>query len=282
MISVIIPAHNEASVIVPCLNALLPKSSSESLEVIVVCNGCTDNTAGLARQVSDKIRVIETDISSKSNALNLGDQAATGYPRFYVDADVLLPWESIVQVAEALQCNGILAAAPLMDVDVTHRSWFIKSFYKVWLQFPYSKSGMIGSGVYALNEEGRNRFERFPDITSDDGYVRLQFRAEERKTVESCNFTVRPPKTITGVIAIKTRAHFGNLELKKKYPKLWDNEEANHKSSLKNMMMKPAWWPALSVYISVKVMARLKAQWRLRFGDHNKWERDDTGRDLTG
>ncbi len=279
MISVVIPAHNEAKVIVSCLNCLLPKLPSDNLEVIVVCNGCTDNTADLARRVSEKIRVIETDITSKTDALNLGDRAATGFPRFYVDADVLLPWESIVKVSAELQRRDIFAAAPRMAVDVSKRNWFIKSFYKVWLSLPYCRTGMIGSGVYALNEAGRRRFTHFPEITSDDGYVRLLFAQRERETVHSCSFFVRPPKTLAGLVAIKTRAHFGNLELRIKYPALWKNEQADHKSSLKQMLRNPRWWPAICVYTFVKVMARIKARRRLAFGDHRKWERDDSARE---
>lgn len=280
MISIIIPAHNEANVIVQCLNAMLPESPSDGPEILVVCNGCSDNTANLARQVSDKIKVIETDVASKSHALNLGDQAATGYPRFYVDADVILPWDAIVEVSDELARGDIFAAAPLMDVDLRRRSWFIKSFYKVWLQLPYCRTGMIGSGVYALNDAGRRRFDQFPEITSDDGYVRLLFSTRERKTVESCTFTIRPPKTIAGLIAIKTRAHFGNLELQVKYPKMQEKEQSDHVSALKQMIGHPTSWPALGVYMSVRVISRLKANWRFRFGDHRKWDRDDTGREL--
>ena len=50
--SVIIPAHNEAKVIRRCLEGLLAGApAGEEPELIVVCNGCSDDTAAIARQV---------------------------------------------------------------------------------------------------------------------------------------------------------------------------------------------------------------------------------------
>src|SRR4029453_13779336 len=87
MTSIIIPAHNEESVIRRGLHAVLDGAAPGELEVIVVCNGCSDATADVAREFGIAVRVIETDVPSKSNALNLGDAAATRFPRFYLEAD---------------------------------------------------------------------------------------------------------------------------------------------------------------------------------------------------
>jgi len=281
MISIIIPAHNEANVIERCLTPLAEGIASGELEVIVVCNGCTDHTADLVRGKNKRIQVVETDVPSKSMALNLGDKTARGFPRFYLDADVNLPLESIRQVADVLAKEETLAAAPLMEVDVEGRSWSVRAYYKIWMALPYCRNGLIGSGVYAVSESGRQRFTEFPAVTADDGYIRLLFSSSERKTVKSCRFTIVPPKTISGLIAIKTRSYFGTLELKSKYPQLFANEDAKHYSSLFRLLMIPVWWPALSMYIYVKAVTRAKAWWRFHYGDHHVWERDDTSREMT-
>lgn len=280
MISIIIPAHNEGTVIERCLAVLTQGAQADELEIIVVCNGCSDDTAAKATQAWEQAHIIETDIASKSHALNLGDAAASGYPRFYVDADILLPIESLRRVSAQLQQEGLYAAAPRMDIDLDGRSWFVRAFYQVWLELPYCRSGMIGSGVYALSKQGRERFTEFPTVTADDGYVRLLFSAQERRTIEDCSFTITPPRTLGGLVAIKTRAHFGNIELKARFPDLWPNEEADHQTGLLLLLRKPKWWPALSVYIYVRFLSRWKAHWRYRFGDHAKWERDDTSREF--
>jgi glycosyltransferase involved in cell wall biosynthesis len=79
MPSVIIPACNEASVIGRCVDALL--QGAPGIEVVVVCNGCTDDTALVAREQGvGNVTVVETPVGSKIAALNLGDGIATKFP----------------------------------------------------------------------------------------------------------------------------------------------------------------------------------------------------------
>ena len=99
MVSIVIPAHNEETTIGRCLSRLLGEGSSESLRVVVACNGCSDRTAEFARQFGDRVTVIETDVASKVYAMNLGDEASQGFPRFYMDADVVLSPTRLRRVA---------------------------------------------------------------------------------------------------------------------------------------------------------------------------------------
>src|SRR5688500_5793780 len=96
--SLVIPAHNEAAAIQRTLAEFVQLAQGGELEVIVVSNGCTDDTATRARAVGAWVRVLETPVGSKSLALNLGDHAATAFPRFYVDADVRISAESLRKI----------------------------------------------------------------------------------------------------------------------------------------------------------------------------------------
>ena len=169
MISLIVPAHDEEAVIGRLLQGLTVSGASEELEILVICNGCSDRTAAVARGFGAPVRVIESDVASKAHALRLGDAAARFFPRFYVDADVQLDLESVRRVAAALESGSCLAAAPRMRVDLSGAPWAVRAYYRIWLRLPYHREGMIGSGVYALSERGRARFGEFPDIISDDG-----------------------------------------------------------------------------------------------------------------
>ena len=73
--------------------------------MLVVCNGCQDQTAQVARQKAPLCTVIEIPVASKVAALNAGDQMAAYFPRFYVDADVELTYPSLLAVAKAA-CGG--------------------------------------------------------------------------------------------------------------------------------------------------------------------------------
>jgi glycosyltransferase involved in cell wall biosynthesis len=278
MISVIIPAHNEANVIARCLSAMLEGAAPGEVQVVVACNGCTDETAKIARGFGDAVQVIETPVASKSEALNMADRVAHGFPRFYVDADVVLPHDAMVKVADVLRQGNVLAAAPAVKFDVTDRPWTVRAFYTIWSQLPYLRAGMIGTGVYAVSEAGRKRFESFPRLTADDAFARLHFSREERQTVDSCFFTVSVPRSLGSVVDIKTRSHFGNYELQQHYPQLWKNEESDHRSAIGRLFVKPWLWPALAIYAYVKVMARVRTRRKYKRGDHRLWERDESSR----
>ncbi len=277
-VSIVIPAHNESAVIERCLTTMLRGANEGELDIVVVANGCTDDTVAKARAVSPEVRVIETDTPGKSNAINLGDAEAREFPRFYVDADVLLPIESIRRVAQIMRGGTFLAAAPKIKFDLSQSSLLVKSFYNIWLRTPYMQEGMIGSGVYAVSENGRKRWEKIPAITADDAFVRLQFKPPERTVVADCFFTVTPPKSLKDVVKIKTRGHFGNAELKKVQPELFQNEGERHGPALAKLAINPLLWPMLLVYGYVRIAARRASRKRMINGDHKTWERDDSSR----
>ena len=69
MISIVVPAHNESSGIARTLSAMTLGCRREELDVLVVCNGCTDDTADIARRFGPAVRVIETEVANKCHAL---------------------------------------------------------------------------------------------------------------------------------------------------------------------------------------------------------------------
>lgn len=279
MISVIIPAHDEGSVIGRTLKALTNGAAPGELDVIVVCNGCTDDTAAVARSFGVPVRVIETDTASKAHALNLGDRAAYGFPRIYADGDVVVTLEAIRTLARRLdQGGGVLAVAPTPKFDLTGCSWPVRACFDIRSLLPSAQEGIGGSGVYALSAAGRARFHEFPNVTADDGYVRIQFQPEERETLRSAHSMVFPPRTIRRLIATKTRAHYGSYELKSRFPGAWQNRrgESNH-ASLLRLFRNPLLWPKLAVYCLVTALAKHHAQERIR-GSAVGWERDKTSR----
>src|ERR1700687_2935213 len=96
------------------------------LEIVVVCNGCTDNTAEVARRYAPFVRVVESSVASKTHALNCGDQVSRGFPRFYVDADVVVTVEVLRALAERLHKGDVLAIAPRARFDVANSSLAVR------------------------------------------------------------------------------------------------------------------------------------------------------------
>lgn len=278
MFSVVIPAHNEEALIGKCLQAMTAGARADELEIVVVANGCTDRTADVARSHRPSVRVIETEVASKVAALRLGDEAAAEFPRFYVDADVILPIESIRRVGTVLQQGPYQVASPKMRVFLDASSWAVRAYYDIWLDLPYHTQGMIGSGVYAVSKEGRGRFDVFPDIISDDGFVRLVVSPEERVAVEDAWFMILAPETLSGIVEVKTRSKKGALQLKRLYPELVERDVRDYRSIFPNIVCAPRRWPKAAVYLYVFARTKLRALWMNYVSGLGGWERDETSR----
>jgi glycosyltransferase involved in cell wall biosynthesis len=277
MISIVIPAHNEGSVIARTLFAMTAGAEPDELDIIVVCNGCTDDTAALARKFGGPVRVIETEVASKVHALNLGDQAALSFPRIYIDADVVVTLEAIRALASRLEHGDVLAVAPLPHLELAGCSPLVKAFYEVRSCLPSAREGIGGSGVYGLSKAGRSRFDRFPQVVADDSYVRIQFSPEERETLSTITSTVFAPRRIKDLIAIKARAYYGNFELANLFPDLWKNRGESNNGALIQLLKRPALWMKIAVYYNVIVSARIQA--RNHINKRNfVWARDGTSR----
>lgn len=279
MFSVVIPAYNEASVIDRCLSAMLATAAPGELEVVVVANNCSDDTAARARRHGPLVKVVETPIGSKIHALNLGDEAATGWPRLYVDADIVVSTQALRDVAAMLgEGSPLVVAAPTAVVDFHGRSALVQSFYKVWTQLPYFTEGVIGAGFYAFSKKGRERFEEWPDIIADDEYARLMAAPSERGVNRDHTFTITPPTQLRMVAKIQTRARAGLYQLHEKFPELLKNETTNPARTLKVIAGRPDLWLHAPIYLGLMSFAKMMAHRKLRKGQHKVWERDETAR----
>jgi glycosyltransferase involved in cell wall biosynthesis len=281
MISVIIPAHNEERVLKRCLEGVTAGADPSQLELVVVCNGCTDRSAAIARSFPFPVRVVETEVASKTNAWNLGDKTASCFPRFYLDADVKISWEAILKVAHALEEPAVLAAAPRIEIDTAMASFPVRAFYRIWLQLPYFRSNMIGSGVFALNQAGRSRFGCFPDVIADDNFVRCRFHAYERRTVTECTFTIFAPRDVASLVRIKTRSRLGRMQLERAGIAAAETESSQVRSLLE-LARNPTNWASLFVYAWITLWTRVRAHRRAAAGAFEIWERDDSSRQDVG
>lgn len=280
MVSIIVPAYNEGRTIERCLDAMLDGAEPGEFEIIVVPNGCKDDTAARARAYENRgVKVIETPVGSKSNALNLGDQAATRFPRFFVDADIVLTPAAIRDVASMLgEDSDLVVAAPRPIVDYADRSLLVRSYYTVWTSLPYFTEGMVGSGVYAFSRKGRARFDRFPDIIADDEFARLQAAPHERACSDRTSFRITPPTSLRAILHINTRVRAGNYELRAKFPELARHDNTNPARSLRVIARTPRLWPHAPVYLGLQFLAKLRAHRKLRQRQEKIWERDESSR----
>lgn len=277
--SIIIPAHNESSVIERTLHALLKSAGDRDVEIVVVANGCKDDTAERARRFSDRVTVVESEIGSKVLALNLGDQAATSFPRLYLDGDIEVSETLVGDLFNALDSDEPRAAWSSVKYDTSQSSALVSAFYYVWTRLPYNRPGRIGVGIYSMNEAGRKRFGEFPKIISDDGFVRGQFDASERRIVETCYTTVQAPATARDLIKIRTRSRLGIYELKSADAQAIQRHRAeDSKAKTILTLLRPDMFMRFPIYLIVNIIVRLRARQQLKNIKHYKWERDESTR----
>jgi glycosyltransferase involved in cell wall biosynthesis len=282
MTSVIIPAHDEEGVIGSTLTTLLHGSEDDGagdLDIVVVCNGCTDGTAGIAASFGPTVTVLEIEEASKVAALNAGDEVAGGYPRIYLDADIAFDGRSAFGVAEALRRPGALAAEPHVVIDTRRSSLVVRAYYAVSQALHGQVPGDLGGGVYALSEAGRMRFGRFPDVIADDGYARAHFGRGEISRVAGTRSVVTAPAGAADLVNIKTRSRLGTLELERRYPELWAGKrDTTDTLGTKIRRVPLRLWPYAPVYLVIQLLARRRARRRVEDLASYRWQRDESSR----
>lgn len=230
-LTIILPANNEEAYLGECLGALMASEPAEAeVQVLVVANACTDGTVDVARsfeaaasRIGWTMQVIDLPQPGKLNALNVGDGLATGELRLYLDADVLVSpglvrmlVAELGAVAEPRYASGLPRVAKA-------RSLVTRAYARFWQMLPFAKSEAPGFGAFAVNAAGRARWGRFPDIISDDTYVRLLFAPPERKGVQA-SYEWPMVEGFSKLVRVRRRQDEGVREIARKWPALMLNE----------------------------------------------------------
>ena len=211
--SVIIPAHDEERSLPANLRLLLEGAAPDEFEVVIVANGCCDDTAKVARQVGEEVgfplQVVEISEASKTVALNVGDGIATCFPRVYLDADVECRTATLRSMVAALKGGSHELAVATRRLDLVHASWWVRLYYRAWQELPRVHAELSGRGAYAFSREGRERFEQFPAIVADDFWAVRQV-PRDRAVIASCSVVIRPPWDVASLVRVRSRIYSAN------------------------------------------------------------------------
>lgn len=209
--SVVIPAHNEQAVIARCLDQLLTGAHPGELDVLVVANACTDETAAAASRPG--VRVLRTAVPGKANAIRMGDTHCRTFPRLYLDADVELDLDSVRALVAAARQPGVLACSPAPRWELTGVGPVARRVHKVHDALIAPHRALAGVGAYLLTEQGHERAFPLPDVVSDDGWVHRSFAPQERLVVTRAHSLVRPARTVAAHLRRRVRVRQGNRQL---------------------------------------------------------------------
>jgi glycosyltransferase involved in cell wall biosynthesis len=260
--SILIPAHDEAGYLPACLAALMASDPVQgSVEVIVIANGCKDDTAQIARWFEAAfvakgwtLQVLELTQGGKLLAWNAGETAASGDVFVYVDADVNVSPPLVAQIASMLKGGAPRYASGRPNVTVKDDA-MTRHYTRFWCTTHFMTHGVPGFGVFAMNRAGRARWGDWPDIISDDTFARLNFRPAERISVPA-TYDWPMIEGFVRLVQVRRRQDIGVAEIEEHYPQLMANDDVYDQAE-------PVWKRALRdplafvVFVAVRITIRL-------------------------
>jgi hypothetical protein len=244
--------------------------------------------------------VVEIPVPSKHAALRAGDDHARGFPRVYVDADVVITGAAVRALAEPLEdeASGILATAPEREIPLAGCAWRVRAYYQVWQRLPAVREGLFGRGVVAVSKAGHARIAALPPLMADDLAASLAFTPGERRVVDSATVVIQPPRTWPDLIRRRIRAAVSTAQVEQNQVERkqserdqserdqsargQESEEASARTStadLRAMLRRePALLPNVVVFLAAAVTARREARKAIRAQDFGTWLRDESSR----
>jgi GT2 family glycosyltransferase len=142
LVSVIIPMFNAERWIEEALASVEAQTYPRDLiEIVVVDDGSTDNSAGIVERKFPAVRVLREKNGGPSRARNIGTRAARGEFLQYLDADDLLMRDKLMRQAQALENTG---------ADVAYGDW----------------QGLVlqGDGTFKHGDVMQRKMEEEPEI----------------------------------------------------------------------------------------------------------------------
>jgi dolichyl-phosphate beta-glucosyltransferase len=140
-LSLIIPTYNEEEIIGSTLKTAVQylDKGVYSYEIIVVCDGCRDNTASLAQEAAKKnsnIKVINRRINrGKGFSVKEGVLSAHGSYIIFTDADLSTPIDEINKLIKMFEEGYavVIGSRALVESDVQiHQPWYREGMGKIF------------------------------------------------------------------------------------------------------------------------------------------------------
>jgi biofilm PGA synthesis N-glycosyltransferase PgaC len=263
LVSVVIAAYNERRNIARRIENLLQSDyPPDRMEIIVVCDGCTDETAEIASSY-DGVRVLNQECRhGKAAAINLGVRHARGEVVVFADARPLFARDTISRLVEVLndeQIGAVSGELILLAEDGSPRALGLYWRYEKLLRRLETRVGSIvvcTGAVYAIR---RSLFEPIPEgLAVDDMWVPLHIARKGYRVVFDTHAHAydRLVSSFGAEFKRKVRTLAGNYQLMWAAP--W----------LLVPIMNPLWWQFVShkvcrLLVPYALIAMYGASWAL-------------------
>jgi hypothetical protein len=256
-------------------------SRARELRVIVVANGCTDDTAEIAASFGPCVQVVSIPVASKREALAAANRVSSDvldFPRVYVDADIEVRTEDVRVLTAALRRPGILAAAPERVLVLADRPWPVRWFYDIWTRLPEVRRGLWGRGVIAVGESGQERIAGLAPFLADDFAAALLFAPHEQCIVPGARAIIHTPRTFADLLRRRIRAATGIVQIERAERAPGPAPRTQLSDLIAIVRGEPRMAPRMALFLFMACLARLRARRAVARGDYVTWLRDESSR----
>jgi glycosyltransferase involved in cell wall biosynthesis len=162
--SIIIPTFNGASRIGNCLDSLVKQTTDRDIEILVVDDGSTDNTASLVRSYSS-VRLIAQANGGPASARNRGALEATGKILLFTDDDCVPMPDWLDAMLEPFQDSDVVGAKGIYR---THQQSLAARFVQIEYEDKYRMMAGLPSIDFIDTYSAGFRRDRFLEMAGYD------------------------------------------------------------------------------------------------------------------
>ena len=235
--------------------------------MVIVCNGCIDDTADRARDtlatLEHRATVIDRPEPGKARAIRTAEQSLPPGPRLVLDADAGCDGATARALLSAVDSHlnsnfaatSSVAVPRRMIVTDTIRNPLVRAYYRVWQDLPWVQAMPSGRAAYALAWELRESQGPFPDVVADDQWATALVAREEIAVVDA-TVQVHPVPTFSELLAVRTRIYRGNRNAGR--PRA--TARGSQRPALIRAARRPGNWLGLATFLVVDRMAHRRAR----------------------